>query len=92
MKHGAWGRVLSDQAARASLSILLNIAEGAGRFSNRDKKNFYVVSRASALECSALVDVLEDLALLPLDACASLRLRIDEISKMLFGMIRSISD
>ncbi|MBT3261626.1 four helix bundle protein, partial [bacterium] len=36
-------RILSDQINRASLSIVLNIAEGFGRFHKTDKRNFYVI-------------------------------------------------
>jgi four helix bundle protein len=50
--------VLRDQLERASLSIVLNIAEGAGRTSGPDKRRFYVQARGSTTECAALVDVL----------------------------------
>jgi four helix bundle protein len=48
---------LRDQLDRASVSIVLNIAEGAGRFSPADKGHFYAIARASATECAAIVDV-----------------------------------
>ena len=50
--------VLRDQLERASLSIVLNIAEGAGRRSRRDKGRFYTIARGSAMESLALIDVL----------------------------------
>ena len=50
--------VLRDQLERASLSIVLNIAEGAGRRSRRDKGRFYTIARGSAMESAALIDVL----------------------------------
>jgi four helix bundle protein len=50
--------VLRDQLERASLSIVLNIAEGAGRTSGPDKRRFYLQARGSTTECAALVDVL----------------------------------
>jgi len=50
--------VLRDQLERASLSIVLNIAEGAGRRSRRDKGRFYTIARGSAMETLALIDVL----------------------------------
>jgi four helix bundle protein len=47
-----------DQLARAGLSIVLNIAEGAGRFSAGEKARFYGIARGSACECVAVLDVL----------------------------------
>jgi four helix bundle protein len=50
--------VLRDQLDRASVSIVLNIAEGAGRVSPADKARFYAMARGSATECAAVVDLL----------------------------------
>ena len=47
-----------DQLERASLSILLNLAEGVGRTQPADKARYYAISRGSASECAALVDAL----------------------------------
>ena len=49
---------LRDQLDRASASIVLNIAEGAGRMSGRDKAHFYIIARGSATECAAILDIL----------------------------------
>lgn len=49
---------LRDHLDRASVSIVLNIAEGAGRFSPPDKARFYGIARGSATECGALLDLL----------------------------------
>ncbi|MBU0671534.1 MAG: four helix bundle protein [Candidatus Margulisbacteria bacterium] len=48
---------LKDQIRRASASILLNLAEGAGKWNKKDKLNFYRMSQASANECFAAVDL-----------------------------------
>jgi len=47
---------MADQLRRASSSISLNIAEGAGEFSKGDKARFYRMSRRSATECAGILD------------------------------------
>src|SRR6266568_7326848 len=47
-----------DQLDRASTSIPLNIAEGNGKFSAKDRARFLEMARGSALECAACLDVL----------------------------------
>lgn len=49
---------ITDQLKRASISIPLNIGEGAGRRSATDSGRYYAISRGSAMECSAVLDVL----------------------------------
>ena len=41
---------LADQFTRASTSIVLNIAEGAGKRSKGDKRRYYLTARGSATE------------------------------------------
>ena len=48
---------LSDQFSRASLSIVLNLAEGAGKHSKPDKRRYYLTARGSATGSAALLDV-----------------------------------
>ncbi len=38
------------QLGKACMSIMLNIAEGSGKYSNKDRKNFYVIARGSVFE------------------------------------------
>ena len=47
---------LADQFTRASLSIVLNIAEGAGKHSKPDKRRYYLIARGSATESAALLE------------------------------------
>jgi len=51
-------RIVKDQLERASLSVVLNIAEAGGRRSRRDKARYYAIARGSATEVAALLDVL----------------------------------
>lgn len=47
-----------DQWLRAAQSIPLNIAEGNGKQSLKDKNRFFEIARGSALECAAIHDIL----------------------------------
>ena len=49
---------LSDQLRRASISVPLNIAEGAGKTSDRERSRYHAIARGSAMECAALMDLL----------------------------------
>ena len=48
---------LADQLTRASTSIVLNLAEGTGKFSRPDKRRYYLTSSGSATESAAILDV-----------------------------------
>ena len=61
-------RHIRDQFLRASQSIALNIAEGNGRRTAADRSNFFTIARGSALECSAIVDILTMCAGMPEEA------------------------
>jgi len=55
---------LADQFTRASMSVVLNVAEGAGKVSKGDKRRYYLTARGSATESAALLDVCLRLKLL----------------------------
>ena len=83
-------RITTDQLRRASLSIILNIAEGTGKASKADKKNFYTVARGSVYETVAILDVLLDDGIISLDTQQTLYSLYEELSKMLLGLINSL--
>jgi four helix bundle protein len=51
-------RLARDQGLRAAQSIPLNIAEGNGKQSLKDKNRFYEIAPGSTLECASIHDVL----------------------------------
>jgi four helix bundle protein len=80
---------VADQLIRASLSIALNIAEGAGRFHKADKNNFYIMARGSAFESVAVLDILKAKNVISEQQQNRLYTMLEEISKMLAGLINS---
>lgn len=48
---------LADQLERAATSIALNIAEGCGEYSPKEKSRFYRMALRSAAERAAVLDV-----------------------------------
>ena len=54
---------VADQLQRAATSIALNVAEGTGEFSSKEKARFYRMAKRSATECAAILDVCSRLAL-----------------------------
>jgi len=78
---------LVDQLNRAALAIATNLAEGNGRFTNRDRTNFFVIARASAQECVPLLELARRKGFVQDAAHADLRERIEIIAKMTSGLI-----
>jgi four helix bundle protein len=74
---------LRSQLDRASMSIVLNTAEGAGRRLPGDKARFYAIARGSAMESAAAFDIIRLRGLAPLADCRSARTLLVRIVQML---------
>jgi four helix bundle protein len=74
---------LRDQLDRASVSIVLNIAEGSGRFAPAEKAHFYLIARGSALECLAALSLMDARSLVSKPNCRRSRSRLTRIVAML---------
>jgi four helix bundle protein len=74
---------LRDQLERASLSIVLNIAEGAGRKSLADRQRFFTIAMGSLLESGAMLEVLLRRRLADPVRCRNGRLYLIHLSRML---------
>lgn len=84
-------KTIKDQLFRASFSIALNIAEGSGRFSKPDRRNFFIVSRGSVFECVAILDILHDSNSIEESTFKSFLQKADELSRILCAMVRNLS-
>jgi four helix bundle protein len=81
-----------DQLDRASTSIPLNIAEGNGKFSAKDRARFLEIARGSTLECAACLDVLVARKLATADQIETAKENLARIVQMLMGMLRRFSE
>ena len=76
-----------DHLERAGDSIALNIAEGNGKFSQKDRARFFQIAHGSALESAACLDLLVARRCCADDAIARGKSILEEIVKMLFAML-----
>ncbi len=72
------------------MSIVLNIAEGAGKYSKNDKKNFYIISRGSVNECVTLLRILKLEKIIDEKQYTILYDKLLNIGKMLSELINSM--
>ncbi len=80
---------LVDQLDRASSSITLNIADGAGEWARADRTRFYRMARRSATECSAILDVVEARRLEPGERMVEGKELIHPVIAMLTALART---
>jgi four helix bundle protein len=83
---------LADQLNRAALSISTNIAEGNGRFTAPDRRNFFGIARGSVQECVPLLELARRRGLIEPAVHETLKTRLEEISKMLSGLINGLDN
>lgn len=79
----------NNQILAAALSIPLNIAEGSGRTSPKERAHFYSIARGSTAECASFCDMALDLKIINEGLSMALKAHCQIVSKMLFGAIRS---
>ena len=83
-------KTIKDQLRRASLSIVLNIAESTSRFSDADKRNFYVIARGSLIECIAIFDLLKDELTISSKLYLEFYEKGETLSKILYVLIKNL--
>ena len=79
-----------SQLRRASVSIPTNIAEGAGRGTQKEFKRFLLIALGSAFETEYLLILSKDLNYGDVTKINPCLVQIEEIKKMLTGLIKKI--
>ena len=83
---------LADQLNRASVSIAANIAEGNGRFTAPDRKNFFTIAHGSAPECVPLIELACRRNLITEAEHSQFRSELEIIGKMRSGLINGLEN
>lgn len=81
-------QAVHDQLDRSSTSIALNIAEGNGKYTSKNRCRYFDISRGSALESAAALDILSAKALLKHEDTTPGKVMTREIVSMLVGLIK----
>ena len=81
---------LTSQTRRSAISVPSNIAEGAGRNSDKEFSHFLGISNGSSYELQTQLIISNKLNLLSDTTVKPLLYRIDEIQKMNYGFQESL--
>ena len=79
---------LTSQMRRAAISIPSNIAEGAARKSNKEFVQFLYIALGSVVELETQLIIATNLGFVDNTQCLSLCQQVEEIGKMLNGLIK----
>ena len=83
---------LKSQIRRAAVSVPANIAEGSGRYSDRDFVRFIRIARGSVSELETLIAIASDLGYLNAREARALQTNAGNVGKMLSGLARSLRE
>jgi len=81
---------LTSQMRRAAVSIPSNLAEGAGRKGNKEFRQFLSIAQGSISELDTQLEIACRLGYVTEHNHANLVGRLTEISKMLYGLARTL--
>lgn len=81
---------LSDQIRRAAISVSSNIAEGTGRFSNKEKIHFCEIAYGSLMEVMCQLTLAVDLEMVSEKEVEKLHPIIEELSRQLCAYRKSM--
>lgn len=78
---------ITIQVRRAAISILLNIAEGQGRKTRKDHRQFLLIARGSVYEVIAILQICLDQKIITIENYQQIRQQINIVLPQINGMI-----
>jgi four helix bundle protein len=81
---------LTSQMRRSAISVPNNIAEGKGRFSNAELRQFLIQARGSLLELETQIQISENLGFIQPVQSENLKTKTSGVGMMLNGLIDSL--
>lgn len=81
-----------NQLDRASTSVVLNIAEGNGKFALRDRRRYFDIALGSAFESASCLDVLLVRKYVSLEEAQAGKGKLKRTVGTLVGLIRSVEN
>ena len=82
---------LGGQILRAGSSVILNIAEGSGKSTDKELRRYFDISLGSLYELVAGADILVDNGLIQKDQFAVVLKKSENIAKQLGGFRKTLS-
>jgi len=82
---------IKDQMLRSAVSIPSNVAEGAERGSRKEFARFLRISKGSAAELRTQLHITGRACIVNARPCAEIQSEVAEISRMLQGLVVSLS-
>jgi four helix bundle protein len=83
---------LKDQSRRAALSIVLNVAEGAAKESDKEFARYLQNSLGSANELFACLDIMKDNNFIGNEKFEELKLASEHVAKQLGGFFKKLKE
>jgi four helix bundle protein len=81
---------LTSQIRRSAVSIESNLAEGAGRDSDKEMARFVDIAMGSSFELRCQILIARDLGYLETSKCEMLESKILEVNRMLGGLLKKL--
>jgi four helix bundle protein len=81
---------LTSQLRRSAASISANIAEGCGKYGDRELTRFLNIAAGSASETECHLILAHDLGFLTKDAYVELDQKVNDIKRMLYRFIQKL--